>query len=80
MSDQWRLSQSDFKQASRTAIKYLAPLGTLYLGSIMPILSTPGYMFNPNDLFPNKIMQGAMVLWIANRLYDLLLRFIADNH
>lgn len=79
MSKKFDLSQEDLKRSFHWSLVFLAPLALIYLTSVITILSFPGHIFSLQDLFPNPVTAGALALYILDRLYDIVMRFIADN-
>lgn len=51
---------------------FLAPLGILYLSTVIGIISANPNGFDVKDLIPNTFAQGALVLWVLNSLLDYL--------
>lgn len=75
-SEQFSLNKTDFKNVLHTGLVFLAPLGVIYFGSVVSALQSPGHIFGFKDLAIGSFQMGLMVLYIANRLYDLFLKFV----
>lgn len=76
-SQQFKMNMTDWKSVLHTGFQFLAPLGVIYFGAIVVALQTQGHTFNLNDLFPTQFQVGAMVLYIANRLFDISKKFVS---
>ncbi len=76
MSQANTLTKTDWKQAARRGALFLAPLSLIYLTQITGALQQEGHTFVVRDLIPSTFTQGALVLYVANRLTDLINRFI----
>lgn len=73
------LTREDIQKSLYWAWVFLAPLGALYLGSIQTLLLTPGHVFYAQDLIPNNIVIGGMVLYLIERFYDLCIRWVSGT-
>lgn len=51
---------------------FLAPLGILYLTTVIGVISQPFHAFSFQDLVPNQVAVGGMVLWVLNAILDYL--------
>lgn len=51
---------------------FLAPLGILYLTTIIGVISADTGGFHLADLIPNPFAQGAIALWVLNTALDYL--------
>lgn len=53
-------------------VVFLAPVGILYLTTVIGVLSTDGHMIAVKDFIPNNFMLGGMALYFLNAIYDYL--------
>lgn len=67
-----RISRTEVKQWFLNAIRFLAPLGVLYLTAVLGVMSQPNHLLSLADFVPSQFTTGAMVLWIMNTAYDFL--------
>lgn len=51
---------------------FLAPLGILYLTTIIGTISQDNHAFSIQDFIPNTFAQGGLVLWVLNSILDYL--------
>jgi hypothetical protein len=51
---------------------FLAPLGVLYLTTIIGVVSQDNHTVSLNDFIPNKTAQGGLILWVLNAALDYL--------
>lgn len=79
MSQKFDLSSEDLKRSLHWSLVFIAPLAVIYLTSVIAIVTLPFHVFHFSDLIPNAVTTGALALYILDRLYDILMRFIADN-
>lgn len=79
MNKQWSLNKTDLKKSLRWSLVFLAPLGVIYFGSVIAVLNQPYHNFDLSDLVPSRVVQGACMLYIFDRLYDLCMRFISGD-
>lgn len=68
----FRLNETEINKWSRNVLIFLAPLGIIYLGSVVVILQTPEHIVTFRDFIPSNFVVGAMVLYILNSVLDYL--------
>lgn len=51
---------------------FLAPVGVIYLTTIIGAISVEGHAFSFKDLVPTTFAQGGIVLWFLNTALDYL--------
>ncbi len=79
MSESLVLDKNDWKKAAKRGLLFLAPLTLLYLGQLTGALQQEGHVFVVKDLIPSTFTWGAIVLYAANRLTDIVNRFIQSQ-
>jgi hypothetical protein len=63
----------------KKALIQLVPVALIYLTPIIADLSTVGHVFSLQDFIPTNFTLGAMVLYILNRIYDALQRWVVKK-
>lgn len=76
-SKPYSLNKTDFKTALRSALVFLAPLALIYFGQLTGTLQTAEHGISLNDFIPTQFTLGAIVLYVVNRLTDLIRKYIA---
>jgi len=71
------LNKQDYKAVLRTGLIFLAPLGLIYLAQVTGALQVPNREFSLKDLVPSSFTIGAITLYVANRLTDILRKLVA---
>jgi hypothetical protein len=71
-SKKWKLNKYDWNEWFKSALRWLAPLGIIYFGSVAVAINTNG--FEVSDFYLTPVTSGAIALYIVNRFYDLSLR------
>lgn len=66
------LTKKDQSKWLHNLLVFLAPLGVLYLTTVIGVISQESHVFSWQDLIPTTFAQGGMVLWILNTLLDYL--------
>ncbi len=66
------LSQPQQNKWLHNIVVFLAPLGILYLTTIVGVISANPNGFEAKDLIPNTFAQGGLILWILNSALDYL--------
>lgn len=67
-----KLPESKWEKFLHNATVFLAPLGILYLTTIIGVISQSNHVIHPNDFVPNSFALGGMVLWVLNAALDYL--------
>jgi hypothetical protein len=68
-SDRFVLTKQDVEKWGQNLRAYLAPLGLIYIGAVIPSVMRDGFQLN--DLIVDGPVTGAMALYLLNSLYDL---------
>lgn len=68
------LNKRDFKNQGRAALKWLAPLGLMYITQLTGYLQVNKF-FQLSDLIPTQMTLGGIELYVVNQLYGLLIRW-----
>ncbi len=66
------LQNVDWSKWSWNMEVFLAPLGIIYVGSVIAMLHANQDIFTLSILVPDPLVQGAMVLYVLNSVLDLL--------
>lgn len=56
----------------RNLLVFLAPVGILYLTTVIGVISQDNHSFGLVDLIPNTFAQGGIILWFLNAALDYL--------
>ena len=75
-SPRFSLNPEDIDRWLQNCKVFLAPLALIYLAFVSANLSN-GFAWN--DLVPNEIVMGSLVLYAVNTLPDLLRKLIAGK-
>ena len=51
---------------------FLAPVGVIYLTTVIGAIQSDGHVFTAKDLIPTTFAQGGIVLWFLNSALDYL--------
>jgi len=78
-SQRFQLNSADMKKWTYNLVAFLAPLGVIYFGAIAVTLQAPGHVFTIKDFAPTTFTQGAVVLYLADRLFDISRKFVAPK-
>lgn len=70
--DKFTLDTKSQNKWINNIIVFLAPLGILYLSTVIGTVSTSAVGFRVEQLIPNTFAQGGLVLWVLNALLDYL--------
>lgn len=70
------ISPGNFELWYSNALRFLAPLGIIYLLPIIGALSVPNHGFDIHDLVPTSYTIGAVALYVVNTAYDFLRKYI----
>lgn len=65
------LVKLDVMQWGKNLRKFIAPLGVIYVTSVIGIVSQEAHNISIQDLIPSTFVMGAMSLYILNSLLDL---------
>ncbi len=76
-STRFTLSTQDTNKWKTNLLRFLAPVGVIYLGFVMTQIQTGGFQLS--DFTPNNFTQGAIVLYCLNGIFDLLRKFVAGK-
>lgn len=79
MSEINTLDKRDYKQALRRGLLFLAPLALLYITQVTGAIQQDGHTIMLKDFIPSSFTYGAVMLYVLNRLTDLINRFIKGN-
>ena len=71
------LNKTDYKLIVRSGLIFLAPVVLIYLTQVTGALSVQGHEFSYKDLIPSTFTQGGMVLFVLNRITDIIRKYIA---
>lgn len=78
-----KFTSRDFKAAIQRGIIFLSPLVALYLAPIIAIIAegvaNNTFVFTLSLFIPSQVMIGAMILYVLNRLWDGVNRFMKEN-
>lgn len=73
----------DFKATVQRGLIFLAPLVTLYLAPIIATVAegvaSKTFIFTLSLFMPSQVVIGAMVLYVLNRIWDIINRFMKEN-
>lgn len=75
-SEKWTLNREDWQKWGRNTLVFLAPLGLIYLGSIVPDVQDAG--LQASDFAISPMVAGAMVLYVINVATDFLKKLVAQ--
>jgi hypothetical protein len=65
------LRREDVVRSLNNAKRFLAPLGAIYIASLLPVFSDPNNTTELRDFVPSQLAQGAMILYILNFVNDV---------
>lgn len=71
------LNSTDMNNVLRSGLIFLSGLALMYITQIIGVIQTPNHLFSFGDLIPNTFTQGGMILYILNRLTDIIRKFVA---
>ncbi len=66
------LTKTDQNKWFNNLLVFLAPLGVLYLSTVIGTISASTTGFRIEDLIPNTFAQGGLILWVLNSILDYL--------
>lgn len=73
----------DAKAVINRGLLFLAPLAIMYLAPIVSVITATvldgTFIFSLGLFIPNPLVIGAMVLYILNRLTDIISRFMKET-
>ena len=70
--NQVKLSSPQQGKWFRNLLVFLAPLGILYITTIIGVISQDNHAFGIQDFVPNTFAQGGLILWVLNSVLDYL--------
>jgi hypothetical protein len=83
ISPEKKLIEKDIKAAFSRGLLFLAPLAIMYLTPVIAAISTAvvdgTFMFSLGLFIPNPLVIGAMILYVLNRLTDVISRYIKET-
>jgi len=71
------LNHTDWKNILRGGVIFVAPVILIYFAQVTGALSVEGHAFSVRDFIPSTFTQGSMVLFVLNRLTDILRKFVS---
>ena len=71
------LNRTDMNNVFKTGIIFIAPVALIYFAQVTGALQVSNHTFSFGDLVPSSFTLGAMVLYIFNRLTDIIRKFVA---
>jgi hypothetical protein len=77
VSKRFQITKNDIQKVTTNALIFFAPLATIYLSFVAGEIQKDG--FSLNDLVPNQIVTGAMVLYVVNVLLDFFRKFVSET-
>ena len=75
MSKSGEMNKADWNKWVHNLLVFLAPLGIIYLTSLLGVLNTPDHRLVIEDLYPTQMVIGAIALYLVNAMLDLLRKF-----
>lgn len=72
MINNLKLSTVDTNKFLNNLMVFLAPVGILYLTTVIGIISIPNHLISIKDLIPTQIALGGMILYVLNFCLDYL--------
>jgi hypothetical protein len=79
MKNNLALTKTQGDKFLHNLLLFLAPLGILYLTTIIGVISQPYHNFKLNDLIPNQVAVGGMILYVLNTALDYLRKIQASQ-
>lgn len=70
--DKLTLSTAQQQKFFKNLLVFLAPVGVIYLTTVIGAISQPAHIFSVRDLVPTTFAQGGIVLWFLNAAVDYL--------
>lgn len=78
-----KLIRRDAKAVINRGLLFLAPLAIMYLTPIVSIVTSTvldgTFIFSLGLFIPNPLVVGAMILYVLNRLTDIISRFMKET-
>lgn len=78
-SPRFSWNSSDTQAWVRQALKFIVPVALIYLTPILMESSKAGHVPSVSDFMPTGVTLGAIQLYILNRIYDALARFVSGE-
>lgn len=72
MINKLTLNKTQQNKVVHNALVFLAPVGILYLTTVIGVISVDGHLFSLMDFVPNATARGGFILWILNSALDYL--------
>lgn len=74
-----QITNTQVKDWKRNLLVFLAPVGIMYLVSVVGLMSANNNMFDPRYFIPSAMVQGGIILYVLNGILDILRKFLSDN-
>lgn len=74
-----QLTKTQSNKFAHNVLVFLAPLGILYLSTIIGTVSQPFHNFSFMDFVPGQVAQGGLILYVLNAIMDFLRKISANQ-
>lgn len=78
-SQQYALNKQDWIKWAKSGLIWLIPVFSLYVTQVIGTLNVPNHILSIKDLLPTNLTLGGGVLYIYERIFDILRRWKAGN-
>lgn len=66
------LNKTDQNKWFKNIVVFLAPVGILYISTIIGVISQDNHSVSVNDFIPTQVATGGIILWFLNAALDYL--------
>lgn len=83
ISKRFEMRPQDWEAVKYQAIKFAGPILIMYLSPIIFVITqeieTRTFVFSLSYFVPSQIVIGGIILYVLNRIYDPLFRWITQH-
>lgn len=79
MSEQFKLTKADQNKWQQNTLRFLAPLFLVYVVQLIATFSDNSNIVELLDFTPTNVTIGAMVLYVLNSAYDLIIKYTSTT-
>lgn len=72
MIEKVTLNKTNQSRWVHNLLVFLAPVGILYISTIIGVISQAGHVISINDFVPTQVALGGIILWFLNAALDYL--------